>query len=598
MQITSLNLSGFKYFDVNTQINFKDKQNNLLSNRDSEQKYYIFEVILGVLFGLTSEEKINFRDLDGSTQTFTGMLTVEFSDRTILVERDFETDFVACLLSSHKEVKPFYQGKDFILNGAPRPYLDVLHEFFFTTEKDVILEICYDADANDPKTLLELLSTLYMLLSPQVKIADTASLVNPEKLDTGLLTPPDTRASAKEQIKFLKRKRTLLTDLLIIDSRIHEINYDLEQLQALIHLIQKKGEKNNSHIIELKRHYPDIYEENSLELRADILIWKSLKQRKIEKEIELENTKARMKQVNRLVQSDYAAYQKVPETFESDFDRFGKLKSELAEKRKEIYNFKEKLKALENKLRQKQNNKWFMLVLAPVVTFLISLFIFGPFWLLIIPETIIIILAVMLYFGHINETVRAEIFHANEDKRLTEMRIQEIDNEIKHIFYNNPLFKDEEYLIIHLDRFKKFSKYQSELFALKKKQTLLYDELQSEQLTKQLQKYEDKYSDKINIDRYDIEGYLDRFVEMQQNAQYHGQNNANYPGLETISSIKNKYLATLDELNSFRQKAVKLLNISNGETELEISNVSRKIRKLESKDQEQQFDPAKISEII
>ena len=107
MQITSLNLSGFKYFDLDTQINFKDNNNQLLSNSESEQKYYLFEVILGVLFGLPSEEKINFRDLDGTVHTFTGMLTIEFSDRTMLIERDFETDFVACLLSSQKEVKPF-----------------------------------------------------------------------------------------------------------------------------------------------------------------------------------------------------------------------------------------------------------------------------------------------------------------------------------------------------------------------------------------------------------------------------------------------------------------------------------------------------------
>ena len=117
MQITSLNISGFKYFDIDTQINFKENRSHLLTGRDSDQKYYIFEAILGVLFGLASEEKINFRDLDGTTHTFTGMLTLDLSDRTMLIERDFETDFVACLLSSKKEVKPFYQGKDIIQNG-------------------------------------------------------------------------------------------------------------------------------------------------------------------------------------------------------------------------------------------------------------------------------------------------------------------------------------------------------------------------------------------------------------------------------------------------------------------------------------------------
>lgn len=598
MQISSLNISGFKYFDINTQINFKDKHNNLLSNADSEQKYYLFEAILGVLFGLTSEEKINFRDLDGSIQTFTGMLTIEFSDKTMLIERDFETDFVACLLSSHKEVKPFYQGKDFILNGSPRPYLEMLNDFFSITEKDVILEICYDADANDPKNLFELLSTLYMLISPQLKIANSAVLIQPERLTNKFINPPNGDISNEEQIKYLKQKRTLLTDLLIIDSKVNEINYDLEQLQGLIHLVQNKSKQNNQQIQELKRHFPDIYEENALELRADVLLWKTLKQKKIEKEVELENAKSRIKQVNRLIQSDYAAYQKVPDTFESDFDRFGKLKSELSEKRKAIDAFNNKLRISEIKLKRKQKKRWLLLFIAPALTLITSLLIFGPFWLLIIPETIIIILAVLLYFGHFNETIRTDIFHVNEEKRLTEMRMQEIENEIKHIFFNNPLFKDEDYLIIHLDRFKKFSKYQTELYELKKKQAVLYDELQSEQLTKQIQKFEEKYSDKVNIDRYDIEGYLDRFVEVQREANHHQQDSNEYPGIDTISSIKRKYIVTLEELKSFRAKAADILKLSNGQTEVEIGNISRKIRELESLDKEQQFDPAKISDIL
>ena len=226
-----------------------------------------------------------------------------------------------------------------------------------------------------------------------------------------------------------------------------------------------------------------------------------------------------------------------------------------------------------------------------------SLILFGPFWLLIIPETIIVILAVLLYFGHFNESIRAEIFHINEDKRLIEMRMQEIENEIKHIFFNNPLFKDEEYLIIHLDRFKKFSKYQTELYTLKNRQTVLYDELQSEQLTKQIQKFEDKYSDKVNIDRYDIEGYLDRFVGAQGEIESNEQDSNDYPGVDTISSIKRKYLVVINDLKDFSEKAADQLKIINDQIEVEIGNVSRKIREFELNGK-QQIDPAKIGDVL
>ena len=325
---------------------------------------------------------------------------------------------------------------------------------------------------------------------------------------------------------------------------------------------------------------------------------KALNKKKIEKEVELENTNSRIKQVKRLIETDYATYKKVPETFESDFDRFGQLKGELLEKRKIIDGFTNKLKISEKKLKRKQQKRWLLLLTAPILTLLVSLFMFGPFWILIIPETIIVILAVLLYFGHISETIRAEIFHINEDKRLIEIRMQEIESEIKHIFFNNPLFKDEEYLIIHLDRFKKFSKYQTELYGLKQKQAALYEELQSEQLTKQILKFEDKYSDKINIDRYDVEGYLDRFVEAQRELKHHEQENEDYPGVDTISAIKRKYLVVLDNLKSFRNKAAEFIKVESKKTELEIGNLSRQIGELESINGEQQFDPAKIGDII
>jgi len=379
---------------------------------------------------------------------------------------------------------------------------------------------------------------------------------------------------------------------------MNEIKYNLEQLQSLINSVQHKGKERHSLTEELKRRFPEVHQENALELRADVLAWKSLKQKKIEKEIELENINNRIKQVKRLIHSDYAAYKNVPETFESDFDKFGKLKSELSEKRRDAYEASQKLKRSENKLKRKKQKRWLLLLSVPAIVFMISLFIFGPMWILIIPETVIIILAVLLYFGHVNESIRAEIFHINEEKRLIEIRMQEIESEIRHIFMNNPLFKDEEYLIIHLDRFKKYSKYQTELHELKKKEAAVYEELHSERLTKQLRDYEDKYSEKINIDRFDIEDYLDRFVEAQREAQNEEAEMSRYPGVEMVSAIKRKYLVTLDNLKTFRDKACRQFKIDAGQTETEIGNISNKIRKLESSFKDQQIDPAKISGIV
>ena len=153
-------------------------------------------------------------------------------------------------------------------------------------------------------------------------------------------------------------------------------------------------------------------------------------------------------------------------------------------------------------------------------------------------------------------------------------------------------FQERRYLLAGNLQSRRFSN------GLKQKQTVLYDELQSEQLTKQIQKFEDTYSDKVNIDRYDIEGYLDRFVEAQREIQHQEQDSSDYPGVDAISAIKRKYLVVINDLKSFSEKAADLLKIKNDKIEVEIGNISRKIRKLESNEKEQQIDPTKISDIV
>jgi len=579
MNIISLNLSGFKNFGLNTQLNFKDKNDNLIFDAESEQKYFIFEAILGVLYGCTNEDKKRFRDLENS-KVFTGMITLDFADRTMLIERDFETDFVACLLSSSKKVKPFFQGKDFVQNGAKRPYLQMLRSVFPITDKNLILEICYDSKSSEPKNLSDLLDSLYLLLSPQIKISEVRSLIQNGKFSQNNFSVPEIDAPLKDQIDYLKWKKLFLIDLLKVDNRMDEIEQDIERLQILLQSIQNKDLKKDSAYTELKKNYPKIYDQNALQLRADVLLWKSLKENKIHREVKLENVSARIKKIQRVIHSDFSNYQEIPGTFENDIEKYQNLKSELADKKNNIEEFHQKLMFKESQLKLKQKRKWFVLFLLPVIVFFLSYLAFGPFWLFIVPETLIVIFAILLYFGHLNENIRADIFHINEEHRMTEFRMKEIDNEIKSILDSNPLFKDEEYLVIHVDRFKKFSDYQNELRDLKQVQASLYEILQSEQYTKQIMDYEEKYSHLININREDLEEYLDNFVDAQEKINDLRSGNSTYPGVEEISILKRKYLISYNELKSTKEKVMKKLSIDNN-IDMSLDKVSRKIKNLE-----------------
>lgn len=579
MQIISLNLSGFKNYDLNTQLNFRDQNNSAIFEREFEQKDFIFESILGVVYGLSAEEKERFRKAE--SKVFTGLVTLDFAERTLLIERDFETDFVACLLATPQKIKPFFQGKDIIRSAENRPYLQLLKSLFPITDKNLILEICYNSAPNKAMTLSDLFDTLYLLLSPQIKIAEARNLIQESKLTQENFRIPAIEAPLNEQIDFLKWKRAYLIDLLKVDSKIDEIDHDLEKLQLLINSIQNKDHKLESALSELKSYYPKIFNHNALQFRADVLLWKSLRDNKIQREVKLENTTTRLKKIQRLIHSDFLNYQDIPKTFEDDINRYQNLKTELSLKEERLVLSDEKLMAMEKQLKLRQKKRRFVLFLLPLLIFLLSYIILGSFWLFIIPETLIVIFAILLYFGHLNETIRADIFNLNEERRMTEFGIREIKHQIIQLIESNPLFKDEEHLALHVDRFRKYKDYLNELKEMKKLKTALYDLLNSEPYTKQIAAYEEKYAELININRPDLEQYLDDFVNAQDKFNGVKSGNFTYPGVDEISILKRKYLISYNELKSVKEKVLKKLKLEPKDIDAALNKITRKLKNLE-----------------
>ena len=76
MRIESLQISGFKGYEHATSINFFDEHGNLIFDTDGEERLFIFEAILGIIFGFTPEEKKKFRGDQSVNQTFTGLVTL------------------------------------------------------------------------------------------------------------------------------------------------------------------------------------------------------------------------------------------------------------------------------------------------------------------------------------------------------------------------------------------------------------------------------------------------------------------------------------------------------------------------------------------
>lgn len=178
MEVVNLEISGFRQYETHTTFDFKNKEKDFIFDADKSAKLFLLDSILGIIFGFDADEKEKFRGDDRINKTFTGVVTLELDARTMMIERDFETNFVACILSDVKTTRSVFQGKDFVGNGYSRPYLQMLKSIFPITDKDIIREICIDDEDKVSDSFKNLLNVLYIIFTPQFKFSSTKFLLN------------------------------------------------------------------------------------------------------------------------------------------------------------------------------------------------------------------------------------------------------------------------------------------------------------------------------------------------------------------------------------------------------------------------------------
>ncbi len=129
MVIRYVELSGFKGIDQTKRIPLENLGKPIPAFVSHENKLFLYKTIHGILFGFNEWQKEIFRGDPEKNRTFTGLLRIGLDDREILIDRDFETNFVAFVIVQNNRFKPIYQGKDFLLNGSHRVYLNSIRSF-------------------------------------------------------------------------------------------------------------------------------------------------------------------------------------------------------------------------------------------------------------------------------------------------------------------------------------------------------------------------------------------------------------------------------------------------------------------------------------
>jgi len=583
MEIVSIHLTGFKPADLFDHLNFLDRRNPLLSETRTETKQTLLDILSGIIFGFTAEEKTQHRGDQESVKTFTGLVTMELENKTMIIERDFETDFVACLLSDPQHTRPVFQGKDIVDGNYSRPYLHMLRSVFPFTSKKLLDEIGVELAADESLRMSEIFDMLYLLFTPNFKFTSCQELVHETEILLNTRSDRDLLSEGHPQLQFvLERQRRGLEHVIKLQQASDRLNGDVQKLNALINRI-RSNRKPDANENQTEGKFDNLQCINPLQFRADILLWKSLRVVKEQNESSLRQLQFKKQRIQKFLERDLAQYSKLPDTFMRDISSYKKLTALFDSKKDSLTKFNSEIQRLTSRIKiWKRFGILAMIILFPVI-FISSYLLFNPAWILIIPESLLLMLAITAIFSHIRLKLKSQIYRVQEETHIVEKKLHEISNDLTELRKNAIFITDMAYLDNHVERYKKYRQLQAELKRITKEELRITNLLNSNAYVRQLPEYTDKYSELIDINRPDLENFLDEFVASRDANELHQPEAQILPVPDELSELTrqcNRYLA---ELKDVQFKVMKDLQIEGGYASyLEaLDLVDRKIKNIE-----------------
>ncbi len=578
MRIESLQISGFKGYEHATSINFFDQHGNLIFDTDGEERLFIFQAILGIIFGFTPEEKKQFRGDQTINQTFTGLVTLSLDQKTVFIERDFETDIIACLLSDSISSRPIFQGKDLVGNGYSRPYLDMLRSIFPIVDKSLYLEILQD-EINEGKSLSSLLNALYLLFSPRFNLNKVRFLISkseeymnsldPSRLDSQNLSQ---LGHFKECLIFLKSLRTMR----------EQLKDDQERLGRLLHKIRHRNLQKNELLKELEESYATIMDQNPILLRAEILLWKSLTQMKEKNQKDLKEIRRRINEIEQEIQIDFQEYNQLPSSAERELKRYEEDLKKIEELQKKIDQVDTEIKLNEVKFKTWKTVKIFFVGLFAPLSFVLSYIAFNS-WFLIIPEAFFFFLIFFFLFGHYHSKIREKLLNLQEDKDIFRKHQHDIQQEIETMRKKWFFLKDEKNFELHRERLHEYRELQQELKQLKRKEQRIVQILNQPNITRQLKSFQEKYSSLVDVHRADLEAYLDRFVQLKNELSSIEGSSVDPPVIQELQKIIKDYQQAVQQLKTVDEDLSERLHLHQYNLPIDqiLDAVKRRIKNLQ-----------------
>ena len=200
----------------------------------------------------------------------------------------------------------------------------------------------------------------------------------------------------------------------------------------------------------------------------------------------------------------------------------------------------------------------------------------------IVPETILSFFIILFFTGQAGDKNRDRIYHLREEMHILEKRIHDAREEHAFLSKKYRFFEDPSYLDSHLGRLQKCRKYQKELKSIEREEAQLNQQLASDPYTNQLERFRQKYGRVIDIERRDLERYLDEYVHLSHKKE-ENQNNLNEnPVIHELTTLGTMFQKAINELQQARTTILSgiKLNIPASDLDVLLNKIDQKIKNI------------------
>jgi DNA repair exonuclease SbcCD ATPase subunit len=561
MRIVEIEISGFGKFRNRFGLKFGDAPVQIISGSNEAGKTTLMNAIIAILFGVNTADKSKIIPW-GSENASSGSLILEKGKRSVLIERDFVTDMVGCVVYLNGKQADVFSFRDKPGMRSERQYLKVLSEYVplydpsiyrqttFIGHDDLKISLSenikryvtgsreYDYDA-----ILEELCQEYFELTRDGKpinrtgkAKDQAIELLNARLEERQITRDSIMQSTQSQEELRIEIRNLQSRLDQALRTVEQLSENVERLENYIKLrrewdrlreVHDEFSEQRTGIEQLEEQITGIRQQIDeqyavltripiQQLRNDVRAWREAQKTQHAIEKELRRLAEERENLRSTIETEFKPYTNTNGRLMTDLQRLQDLNSQVDNKKRALLNWQS---ALEDQI---SHLKKYRIVSAAAAVLTSAVSGVGMFLTLgaMLPVFATALLTVFVIWYLANRIFivpeRRESAHSEAQIRIIQVELRRLRQEVEELEEYYSEIPNLSHFEEHSYRIKKLDGVRTHERDLATRQQILVQQLERVESTTDLETIRNRYEGKINLDNPDVESDIDRLHHLQE----------------------------------------------------------------------------------